>query len=1143
MTYFTTLKSAVPLVCPIGSFIPHVSCMHKIDQFGRVSELIHNASLTYDVSEKLELLYQVKELILNFDRSLLNVFFDEVVSFHVRRYTDLKLFVIKFIEEACLADSSLIPRSIITLCHLYGRSLHAEPPVAVVLKSIVESMQVVYTISLSHFIEDTEGNSSAPENFRSVCNFRNEIFSLFIPLLGASLQSRSTLNQLCANLGSKVRNPILKFFEMVIVQQSNIPPISPKLTDQCSTSTVLPSSKQNHLFAEAKMFLSGLQNIVLKPDRKQEFPFVLTGPFLSSLLNSFVSIAKQCPHFFGGIVEFFENTRQMLPFIMNRSQVKSMKTRMKSILLSLIFYSEGTSFNYRNRIESILHRLGATRFEITYGISFPDCRSTFNNPVESGVKCYDLDTSFSSGKGESTSLIDEITCHIIPKLTLPNVVDLLILSMANLPSELPSNFKSLIPFDDPKVHIRPLANNLASQMVSWSKSGDLSNQTLFNQFLNTHSKQNAFNAEKLVKPIPSYRRCSFKNDALKRILSFNPALSYPKAFSKCPALDIKAGTRSKLILILALGTPKLSDLSKLIFEKAMCKPEENFDLLMSLLTHEYSKLKYFAETGSCPEPMDASGGENGGSRKTSITSIGSNLNSYEALFNKILHRIAEPSIQKPYLNRFFLESPSYPPDVINFFKKYCSVPEQAEYGFEIIRVLIEIKPSQWRDQLLSFLFSFSAFEEPTVRNAAIKAAWNLADSSSHLEKIVEQHAVGLMKRLLQPKPTDEMFSDLCVQLPTLTDKWTTEICKLCSHFFFGILPRKQGSLLPLLAEVYVSGNETVQTFILQNMDDAICQIRLLSPHIRFLLRHCPLGAESLLVRILHTLTDPKKVTPERPNVQIMPPRPVVESMLQLCRECGNDARFIIPGIVGLSKTEVTEFLPRLFQLGDTFVKLAVSRLLKGWSLINLASFGTQPPPDPDRVELSCQSPSENVKVEPMTPADLLVAIHLLEFIKIPKASGQTEQKCGPNVDPRSIQQAIKYCLKHRQVFTPKRLADVINRVLNHSTHPKVLFFTLLQGLDLHPILSEFTLEFLLKMVKRQVWNTKQLWDGFIQICLKIKQKSYEALLKLPPKHLRDAFTKSPELFSTIRQFVEKFPPASRSRVPVQFLRALQLGVK
>ncbi|VUZ55103.1 unnamed protein product, partial [Hymenolepis diminuta] len=110
-------------------------------------------------------------------------------------------------------------------------------------------------------------------------------------------------------------------------------------------------------------------------------------------------------------------------------------------------------------------------------------------------------------------------------------------------------------------------------MISWAKSGDSSNQTLFNQFLSTKSpKQNAFNVEKLIQPIPSYRRRAYKDDAFKRILAFNPSSSCPEVFSKCPALDVKDEIRSKLILKLALRTSKLSDPHKILLENALSKP-------------------------------------------------------------------------------------------------------------------------------------------------------------------------------------------------------------------------------------------------------------------------------------------------------------------------------------------------------------------------------------------------------------------------------------------------------------------------------------------------------------------------------------------------------------------------------------------
>ncbi|VUZ55101.1 unnamed protein product, partial [Hymenolepis diminuta] len=72
---------------------------------------------------------------------------------------------------------------------------------------------------------------------------------------------------------------------------------------------------------------------------------------------------------------------------------------------------------------------------------------------------------------------------------------------------------------------------------------------------------------------------------------------------------------------------------------------------------------------------------------------------------------------------------------------------------------------QWHEKLLNLSFAFSAYEEPTIRNAAIKAIWQLADSNSHWEKVVEDRAVRFMKRILQREPTGEIFSDLYIKLP------------------------------------------------------------------------------------------------------------------------------------------------------------------------------------------------------------------------------------------------------------------------------------------------------------------------------------------------------------------------------------------
>lgn len=78
-------------------------------------------------------------------------------------------------------------------------------------------------------------------------------------------------------------------------------------------------------------------------------------------------------------------------------------------------------------------------------------------------------------------------------------------------------------------------------------------------------------------------------------------------------------------------------------------------------------------------------------------------------------------------------------------------------------------------------------------------------------------------------------------------------------------------------------------------------------------------------------------------------------------------------------------------LGAFTITNTVFNLMISSSLFFSASFGTQPPPDPYNSGFGRHSPSENVNVELLTPSDLLVAIHLLEFAKIPKLNGQTVQ--------------------------------------------------------------------------------------------------------------------------------------------------------
>ncbi|VDN39240.1 unnamed protein product, partial [Dibothriocephalus latus] len=62
-----------------------------------------------------------------------------------------------------------------------------------------------------------------------------------------------------------------------------------------------------------------------------------------------------------------------------------------------------------------------------------------------------------------------------------------------------------------------------------------------------------------------------------------------------------------------------------------------------------------------------------------------------------------------------------------------------------------------------------------------------------------------------------------------------------------------------LAEVYVEASVTAKRTLLRMMDASVFEIGLHSPDLLTLVDECPMGAESLVTRMLSILTDPRTV--------------------------------------------------------------------------------------------------------------------------------------------------------------------------------------------------------------------------------------------------------------------------------------------
>lgn len=140
--------------------------------------------------------------------------------------------------------------------------------------------------------------------------------------------------------------------------------------------------------------------------------------------------------------------------------------------------------------------------------------------------------------------------------------------------------------------------------------------------------------------------------------------------------------------------------------------------------------------------------------------------------------------------------------------------------------------------------------------------------------------------------------------------------------------------------VYVQANADIKRRILRLVETPIEGMGMDSPELLKLVETCPKGAETLLIRIIHILTDKCKigiaVFKLRKKVKIIfffvfqidPPSPaLVNQVRDLYQQRVPDVRFLIPVLNGLGKKEVLAVLPKLIKLNPDVVKKVFSRLL------------------------------------------------------------------------------------------------------------------------------------------------------------------------------------------------------------------------
>ncbi|OON19725.1 hypothetical protein X801_04407, partial [Opisthorchis viverrini] len=536
------------------------------------------------------------------------------------------------------------------------------------------------------------------------------------------------------------------------------------------------------------------------------------------------------------------------------------------------------------------------------------------------------------------------------------------------------------------------------------------------------------------------------------------------------------------------------------------------------------------------------------------------LSFYDCLLIDVLQRLSHPDVRQSYFGRFLIEAPLLTAGALSVLKRYCWSASQAGYGFQVLRTLIELRPVGQREDLLYMLLNFCAVDDTEVRKAALSATRELVALNTGWQDHIEAFAINSLKKLLQPRPTADIFP-FSTQ-PVIPPSWNDEACQACAHLFLGLMPQIP-ALMHDLAEVYVGASPEVKRCTLRMIDTPIREIGLYSADLHDLVDQCPVGAETLITRMLHLLTDSPSamaaaqatataaaaaaavassaasstqgttpissapqvsaITGNSPPV-IIPPKSLVDRVYRLYRERVHDIRCLIPVLVGLPKQDVILALPRLVQLSEKVVKEVLARLLHA----SVSTQYAQPVAGVRNVEDSIPSPNTEAPLGPLKPEEILVAIHLLEFAKDPSAPATDAKSSKPYISLQAILHACRVCFAERRLFTQERLSAAIGQLLEQPTLPTLFMRTVMQALALHPRLAGYVINVLVRLIRKQVWKSEKLWDGFIRCCVKTRPQSYQVLLQLPPERLEDVFRREPAMRTQVRRYVENFSSAQVS---------------
>ncbi|XP_004349446.2 hypothetical protein CAOG_02696 [Capsaspora owczarzaki ATCC 30864] len=1128
--------------------------------FQQVAGLLGNASQEANAETRVELLRQVQDLILHKNLTLLENFIEEVLNYIHDPQAVVKKFVLEFIEAASKTLPSILPRLIDHVHFAFFSCVAADAAANKVstegvsleqigiLRRLIQTMPNLYRAAFYLTCCRPPAQGAAPVGTQAAVLVSPEVERAWTRVNAL----KSSILSLVYDKNEGVQMLVLKFAEMVVhvlshhtreserrnqtvnYQPPPLPSINvpmPAIDDEVCLDFVPPHHPLLRLEALREEG-QRLFNLLVSITQSQ----TVSSTNLTVVVLSLSVVARQRPMFMPHVIATLLPlaTREGLPKAFATAMVASVHKLLRNQLFNLLKHPASTE--YHVDIADALYTLGAKRIEYEAYLRKQSGSSSGKRPLPPSMAPLSMYSDAAAAThaakrarfdptwpSQLSSLFGAFNAENLQQFPLRLVIDLVFQTMQTLPDSL-AELEAPTPFAAAPFAAATTAAasaglpSLGAESVKAEPTAVL-DPVLIRQpalkprrvapFALKPSDPTPEQVQGLTKAIfartlaieasaASGGAASLRSSLLARLLSQPGNLA-----SLLQLISPSDPTSAEAQEVLPLEQQLIDAMVEYIVENVRARME----LAFGWLCHEYlggggplaARLRGRLPGRGLKRPaVDDNSSDAEGITLTRAVPL---PRRYTRCLMALLHALREKlDVRDRLFTRIVIEAPAFTPEVLDLVLEYCTDSERSMLGLSTLHDLVLYRPPL-RKVCLQKLLEFSRSDQLDLRRASIQHLVKLYASSTFapvVEAFALESVAGLVK--LEPRAvamaTDQDDGADTAQAPR---EISEEDVMTCTALLFALCA-KSHSLLLEFAKIYAETSAQVKRPVLRQIEPLFKQIGMASPVVLQLLQSIPKGADTLVHRLLHVLADTAP-----------PSRAIVAAVKEKYNTQELDAKFLIPILGGLDKTEILAVLPSLVALPPALSKDALGRLVasRHYTETGLLVLGS--------------------KV--ISPSDVMLALHLVD----PQRD---------NVTLPAIVQATNFLFTFGNIYTQEVLASVLQQLVDMRPIPLLTMRTMLKAYDLCPGLLSFMVTLLLRLVVFKIWEDKhprQLWDGFVLCCERLKPLSFQALVSLPPAQLETALTDKPSLREPLTQQVQSLPPQQKIRISTPVLAVLGLA--